>query len=126
VNGVLVEDSIRYVNRSRSNRKDPRARFTTRSGADTGRGALTEFFKHAWIVRKKDSFTVVVAAAMWYADILEDKGYEVLDSSYVKSEMSKAISSNPQLFSNLKSKYGVDMPTVRRWLGIDEAYAYNL
>lgn len=123
VEGRLVEDSIRYVNRARS--KGTRRHGHNIPNARTGREALMRFFKTAWIVRKRDYLTVVIAAPMWYASIVEDKGFVVLDADFVKSEMRSQLEKSPELVRKMKEKYGIDHATLRRWLGIDEVYHYN-
>lgn len=123
INGILVEGSIKYVERSRSKRVDRHSHSIT--GARTGREALERLFRTPWIVRKKDSITVVVAAAMWYAQHVDKKGLNVIDQAQIKSDISYEINRNPELLNMMKKQYGIDAPTVRRWLGIDEVYYYN-
>lgn len=125
VDGHLVPDSIKYVNRARSKREDwhghgiPEAR--------TGRQALHRFFENShWIVRKKDQITVVVAAAMWYGDIVESKGYVVLDEQFVKNAVSHRIAFVlPQVLAKYPELKGLE-PMIRRWVGIDEVYYYDM
>lgn len=125
IEGKLVEGSIRYVERAMSKKEDRHGHSISESR--TGRQALHRFFENShWIVRKKDQITVVVAAAMWYADIVESKGYVVLDEQFVKREIQNQINNNPELLNKMKEKYGFDATTVRRWLGIDEVYYYDM
>lgn len=118
LNGVLVEDSIRYVNRSRSTRADRHGR---NQGGKTGREALNNFFRTAWVVRKQDNFTILVAAAMWYAKMVEGKGYVVLDNNVVK----KAIADNfDAIVTPVLKKHNIESiaPTLRRGIGVDMLY----
>lgn len=132
VDGKLVPDSVKYVNRAR-------ATSISRHGHNIveykgkghyerlgGRAALMRFFKQHWIVRKKDRVTLVVAAAMWYGDIVESKGYVVLDEEFVKNAVSQRIGEVlPQVLAKYPELKGLE-PTLRRWVGIDEVYAYDL
>lgn len=124
VDGNLVPDSIKYVNRARSKRADRHGHSIT--GAKTGREALNRFFNQAWVVRNKDRVTLVVAAAMWYGDIVESKGYVVLDEKFVKSETSRRLATVlPSIISKYPELKGLE-PMLRRWIGIDETYYYEL
>ncbi len=118
VNGKLVEDSIRYVNRSRSTRPDRHGR---NQGGRTGRQALKNFFKTAWVVRKRDNFTILVAAAMWYAKIVEDKGYVVLNHSEIKQSI---LSNFDSVVRPVLKKHNIEslMPALRRGIGADMDY----
>lgn len=122
LNGKLVEDSIRYVNRSRSTRADRHGR---NQGGRTGREALKNFFKNAWVVRKRDNFTILVAAAMWYAKIVESKGYEVLDNEVVKNSI---MSNFDATVSPVLKKHKIEsfMPALRRGIGVDMDYYRGL
>ena len=124
VDGKLVPDSIKYVNRARSKKADRHGHAIT--GAKTGREALKRFFDQAWVVRKKDRVTLVVAAAMWYGDIVESKGYVVLDEMFVKNAISHRLASVlPQVLAKYPELKGFE-PMFRRWIGIDETYYYDL
>lgn len=117
LDGVLVEDSIRYVNRARSSKIDRRSR-------KTGRQELTEFLKTAWIVRKSDHITVLVVAAMWYGKILESKGYTVLNNNTIKASFAKNFDT---YITPVLQKYGLgSMKSVlRRGIGIDKEYYWT-
>ena len=124
VDGNLVPDSIKYVNRSRSKRADKHGHSVT--GAKTGREALKRFFDQAWIVRNKDRITLVVAAAMWYGELVETKGFVVLDEAFVKSEVSRRLDSvMPSILAKYPELKGFES-MFRRWVGIDETYYYEL
>lgn len=118
INGILVDDSIRYVNRVRSRRIDTHGR---NQGGKTGRDALMNFFRTGWLVRKRDSFTVVVAAAMWYAKIVESHGIVVLDWGVVKESYAKNFD---KFVGPVLKKYGIEKlaPALRRGIGVDMEY----
>lgn len=121
VKGVLVKDSIKYVGRELSKKKDSHDRATTK----TGREALHRFFKQPWVVRKKDDVTVVIAAAMWYGSIVESKGYTVLDSDFIKRDISMRLESElPKVVAKYPELKDF-APMIRRYLGIDEVYWYD-
>lgn len=126
INGVFVEGSMKYVNRARSRKNKNRTFRVGRALMGTGREALEHFFRHAWVVRKSDTITVIVAAAMWYGEYLEDKGFEVLDSEFVKKEIKNRVDKDPELLQMLKDEFGITTTTARRWLGIDEEKVYEL
>lgn len=124
VNGVLVPDSVKYVNRARSKKANTHGHSI--SGAKTGRDAFARFLQQPWIVRKKDGITLVVAAAMWYGEILESKGYVVLDERFVKNAISHRLAF---VLPPILSKYPElkdFAPMIRRWIGIDEVYYYDM
>lgn len=124
VDGKLVPDSIKYVNRARSSRADRHGHSIT--GARTGREALVRFLNQAWTVRKKDHITLVVAAAMWYGEIVESKGYVVLDEQFVKREVSNKLAHKlPSIVAKYPELKGIE-PMLRRWVGIDEVYHYEM
>lgn len=124
VDGHLIPESIRYVNRTRSKRADRSGRAPM--GAKTGREALRRFLDNAWIVRKKDRVTLVVAASMWYGEHVESKGYEVLDEEFVESEISHRLSIVlPRILAKYPDLKGLE-PMIRRWVGIDEVYYYDI
>lgn len=124
VNGVLVNDSIKYVQRARWKKRDTHGHSI--KGAKTGREALNRFFKSAWIVRKQDYITVVVAAAMWYADIVEYKGKVVLDEQYVAKEIRQRFDKVlPSIISKYPDLKGFE-PLIRKYVGFDETYYRNL
>lgn len=124
VDGVLVPDSIKYIERAMSKRPDTHGHAI--HGAKTGRDALKRFFDQAWIVRKKDHITLLVAAAMWYGDILESKGYVVLDEQFVKNAVSQKLNAKlPQMLAKYPELKDFE-PTIRQWVGIDEEYYIDL
>lgn len=124
VDGKLVEDSIKFVNRSRSKRDDTHGHSIT--GAKNGRDAFRRFLDSAWIVRKKDHITLIVAAAMWYGELVESKGYIVLDEHFVKSEVTQRLGQVlPQVLSKYPELKDFE-PMIRRWVGIDEVYHFDL
>lgn len=123
VDGVLVPDSIKHIERAMSKRPDTHGHAI--HGAKTGRDALRRFFDQAWIVRKSDHITLVVAAAMWYGDILESKGYVVLDEQFVRNAVAHRWAYR---FHQVLAKYPElkDFePMLRRWVGIDESYYFD-
>lgn len=124
VDGKLIPDSIKHIERAMSKRRDTHGHAI--HGAKTGREALKRFFDQAWIVRKKDHITLVVAAAMWYGDILESKGYVVLDEQFVRNAVAHRWAYK---FHQVLAKYPElkDFePMLRRWVGIDEVYHFDL
>lgn len=128
VDGQLVPDSIKFIERAYS--KGVRGHshnVVDKEGTElSGRASIKRFFEKPWIVRKKDHITLVVAAAMWYADILEKKKYVVLDKDFVKSEVSRKISKVlPPILAKYPELKGFE-PMFRRWIGIDEVYYYDL
>lgn len=123
VDGKLIPDSIKHIERAMSKKRDMSGRAPV--GAATGREALKRFFDQAWIVRKSEHITLVVAAAMWYGDILESKGYVVLDEQFVRNAVSHRWAYR---FHQVLAKYPElkDFePMLRRWVGIDEVYYFD-
>lgn len=116
VNGDLIEDSIRYVNEGTSRSADERAP----SGYSTGAEALRTYFKSAFVVRKMDNYTVLVAAAMWYASMVE-KGYTVLQYDKAKQYMATHYQS---VVAPILKKYGLDWmaPVMRKGIGVDTEF----
>lgn len=124
VDGSLVPDSIKYIERAMSKKADTHGHSIT--NAKTGRDALRRFFDQAWVVRKKDHITLVVAAAMWYGDIVESKGYVVLDEQFVKNEIYLRFNRVlPSILAKYPELKGFE-PTIRKWIGIDEVYYYDM
>lgn len=123
VNGKLVRDSIKFVNRSRSKKKDTHSHSI--GGAKTGREALIRFFENTHIGRSNNYITIVVAAAMWYAENVESKGFTVLNENTVKNYIAQNYQKS---ITPILQKYGMDefAPVVKKWLGIDEVYYYDL
>lgn len=124
LNGMLVKDSIRYIERAFF-KKESR-HYHTPVGAETGRKALHRFLEQIVTPHKSDYITVVIVASMWYAKMVESKGYIVLDGNFVKNEMRNEIKRNPELITKMKQKYGIDSPTLQKWMGFDETYEYDL
>lgn len=131
VDGRLVPDSIKYVNRARATSISKHGHNLYRNTgkgwhAVGGREALKRFFETAWTVRKKDHVTLVVAAAMWYGEIVESKGYVVLDEQFVKREVSNKLAHKlPSIVARYPELKGIE-PMLRRWVGIDEVYHYDM
>lgn len=117
VNGVLVEDSIKYVNAGRSRKSDGRAP----EGYETGKSALRTFFETTFVVRKSDTFTILVAAAMWYASMLEKKGYTVIEHKAAKKHIVRNLT---RVVTPILKKYDLEylMPTIRKGIGVDTEY----
>lgn len=97
VNGVIVESSIRYIGTIYSRRTDPRTK-------KTGRQTLNDYLRRVRFGEKNQEIVLVVAAAMYYAGILEagDKSrgargpgskYIVISParSYINSHMEEAV-----------------------------------
>ena len=128
INGELVRDSIRFVQRGRSTGGNRHGHRPTGKGYELeidGRQSLSRFFENMKGLKKTNSVTVIVAAAMWYAELVQSKGYEVLDTNYVKKELKTRINSDHELFRRMKEKYGLDSATVKAMLGVDEEYYEN-
>lgn len=121
INGDLVKDSIRCINRSMSKAKDKHAP----SGYEDGVTALNTYFKEAFVVRKRDSFTILVAAAMWYASMVEGMkegtGFKVFDYDAAKKYIARNLNS---VVLPILKKYNMEflMPTLRKGIGVDNEY----
>lgn len=125
VDGVLVPDSVKMVERAMSKKGKTR---DVRGGKSiaTGREAFQHFLDTTFIVRKKDHITLVVAAAMWYGEMVESKGYVVLDEQYIKSAVSHRWAFVlPQIMAKYPDVKDF-LPMIRRWVGIDEVFHYNI
>lgn len=128
VNGVIVPDSKKYVNRSRSNRRNTHGHADSdnryaKTGGLSGRQALDDFFRTVE-VSKKNKITLVVAAAMWYGEIVESKGYVVFDEQTVKREVAqRLLFVLPPILDKYPELKGFT-PTLLRYIGVDEEY-YN-
>jgi hypothetical protein len=128
VNGVIVPDSKKYVNRSRSNRRNTHGHADSdnryaKTGGLSGRQALDDFFSTV-VVSKKNKITLVVAAAMWYGEIVESKGYVVFDEQMVKREVAqRLLFVLPPVLDKYPELKGLT-PTLLRYIGVDEEY-YN-
>jgi hypothetical protein len=117
VNGVLIEDSITTVNSGGYTKPDKRAP----SGYETGDQALKTFFKTAFVVRKRDTYTILVAAAMWYASMVEKKGFKVIElddaKKYIALNFDNVV--GPILKSNNLQSI---LPLLRKGIGVDTEY----
>ena len=125
VDGVLVKDSVKMIERAMS--KKPKKRDVRGGGSiATGREAFLHFLDNTFIVKKEDHITLVVAAAMWYGQVVESKGYVVLDNEFVKSAVSHRWGFVlPQIISKYPDVKEF-LPMIRRWVGIDEVYHYDI
>lgn len=117
VNGVLIEDSIVAVNSGGYTKADKRAP----SGYETGDKALKTYFKTAFVVRKRDTYTILVAAAMWYASMVEKKGFKVIEIEAAKEYIAKNFDS---IVGPILKRHGLEsiMPTLRKGIGVDVEY----
>ena len=117
VNGVLVEDSIKYVNVAGLPPSDRRAP----AGYETGEKALQTYFRTAFIVRKKDTYTILVAAAMWYASMVEKKGFKVIEVERAKEEIAKNFD---KVVVPIFKARGLEafVPLIRKGIGVDLEY----
>jgi hypothetical protein len=128
VDGVLQPDTKKYVNRSRSNRRNTHGHADSdnryaKTGGLSGRQALDDFFRTVE-VSKKNKITLVVAAAMWYGEIVESKGYVVFDEQIVKREVAqRLLFVLPPILDKYPELKGFT-PTLLRYIGVDEEY-YN-
>lgn len=113
VNGNLIENSIKRVN-APVYRVDKRAP----AGYETGGKALETYFKTAFVVRKKDSYTILVAAAMWYASMVEKKGFKVIE---LEAAQKHIIRNFDRIVGPVLEKYGLGsfLPTLRKGIGVD-------
>lgn len=109
VRGKLVKDTIRYAVRSRS-AMDKRG--------TNGRAELLNYLTKLK-VNSGQQVTIVVVAAMWYAEYVESKGYEVLDYHIVQDVI---ISNFDKEVKPIFKKYGAEayIPNIRTWLGFEE------
>lgn len=117
VNGVLIEESIKFVNAGQSRKKDLKAP----AGYENGRRALDTYFKTVFLVRKMDSYTILVAAAMWYASMLEKKGFTVIPYEAAKKHIVRNFDS---VVSPILKKHKLEflMPALRKGIGVDVEY----
>lgn len=108
VRGKLIKDSIRYVNRSRS--------VMDKRGTN-GRAELVNYLTELRVDGSQE-ITIVVAAAMWYAEYVEAKGYEVLDYHIVQDVI---ISNFDKEVKPIFKKYGAEayIPNIRTLLGFE-------
>jgi hypothetical protein len=127
VDGVLQPDTKKYVNRSRSKRKNTHGHrdYDNRyaEGVD-GRRALDDFFDNLKISKRR-KVTLVVAAAMWYGELVESKGFVVLDENFVESAVSHRLAFVlPPILAKYPELKGID-PKLFRYVGVDEEYYTN-
>lgn len=117
LNGVLIEDSITSVNSGGYTKPDKRAP----SGYETGDRALKTYFKTAFVVRKRDTYTILVAAAMWYASMVEKKGYKVIEIDAAREYIAKNFDN---VVGPVLKQYGLEsfLPTLRKGMGVDIEY----
>lgn len=124
VDGVLQEPTIRYMGGQMSTRfgttqQAPKRNRKSKLGpryyryGKSGREVLNVFFHgNKWYKGHtfgKNGIVLVVVAAMWYADMLEGKGYEVITdvgNAYIKQNIDKVI-------MPICEKYGVPKKLVR-------------
>ena len=132
LDGKLVPETIRYVNRSRQKRKDTRGwrGASDPEGArgknfDTGRKALDAYFESVPRMNKrKKGITILVVAAQWYATMVEGKGYTVLDPRTVSTSITYNFDS---IIGPILDKYGMKKfaPQLRRDLGVDQFFVQD-
>jgi hypothetical protein len=129
LDGRLVPETIRYVNRSRQTRGDNRGwrgasdpEGTKGKNFDTGRKALQAYLENPPRMSKRSKgITIMVVAAQWYATILEGKGYTVLDPRTVSSSITYNFDA---YIAPILDKYGMKKfaPKLRRDLGADQFF----
>ena len=116
VNGTLIEDSIKYANRSRSKKRSTR---NTHLGA-TGREALDRYFRRNHFGGKNTEIVLVVVAAMWYADILQKKGYMVIKGVAYQTIAKEIDNAMLPVFK----KWGIQPYSMSRAIGIGQDLDY--
>lgn len=131
LDGKLIPDSIKYIERAYATNVSRAGHNLINKSGDrkgkpmSGRESLKRFFEQAWVVRNKDRITLVVAASMWYGEMVESKGYVVLDEEFVKSAVSHRLGYRlPQIIAKYPELKGLE-PMLRKWIGIDEYYYYG-
>ena len=132
LDGRIVPETIRYINRSRQTRGDNRGwrgasdpEGTRGKNFDTGRKALQAYLENPPRMSKRSKgITILVVAAQWYAMILEGKGYVVLDPRTVASSITYNFDS---YITPILEKYGVKKfaPKLRRDLGVDQFFVQD-
>lgn len=132
LNGKLVPETIRHINRSRQTKKDYRAWRGSKNHETTnpwdfgyfGRDSLRNYFEANKRINKKKGITIVVVAAQWYATILEGRGYTVLDKRTLMSSITYRFD---QIVAPVMQKYGLKnfVPELKRSLGIDEFFVQD-
>ena len=129
LDGRLVPETIRYINRSRQTKGDIRGwrgssdpEGMRGKNFDTGRKALQAYLENPPRMSKRSKgITILVVAAQWYATILEGKGYVVLDPRTVASSITYNFDS---YITPILEKYGMKKfaPKLRRDLGVDQFF----
>ena len=129
LDGRLIPETIRYINRSRQIRGDVRGwrgssdpEGMRGKNFDTGRKALQAYLENPPRMSKRNTgITILVVAAQWYAMILEGKGYVVLDPRTVASSITYNFDS---YITPILEKYGMKKfaPKLRRDLGVDQFF----
>lgn len=132
LNGRLVPETIRYVNRARQKKGDIRGwrgssdpEGMRGKNFDTGRKALQAYLENPPRMSKRSKgITILVVAAQWYAMILEGKGYVVLDPRTVASSITYNFDS---YITPILEKYGMKKfaPKLRRDLGVDQFFVQD-
>jgi hypothetical protein len=95
VDGVLIEDSIRYVGGILSRKVDPKTK-------KTGRETLDDYFRSHRFGATNHEIVVIVVAAMYYAGILESQNRYVITPArdYIDANWENAMAS-------VFTKYGI-------------------
>lgn len=127
LDGVLIPETIRYVERAYQKRGDSRGwrgskdQAANTSDWATGRQALENYLKNPPRMSTKNHITMLFVAAQWYAGILESKKYSVLDLEVVKQSVSREFD---KYIAPVLKKYGSEnmLPVLRRGLGVDYTY----
>jgi hypothetical protein len=128
VDGVLQPDTKKYVNRSRSKRNDVHGHIDSDNRYApyglNGRRALDDFFDNLKISKRR-KVTLVVAAAMWYGELVESKGFIVLDEKFVENAVQHRLAFVlPPILAKYPELKGID-PKLFRYVGVDEEYYTN-
>lgn len=128
VDGVLQPDTRKYVNRSRSKRNDVHGHIDSDNRYApyglNGRRALDDFFNNLKISKRR-KVTLVVAAAMWYGELVESKGFVVLDERFVENAVQHRLAFVlPPILAKYPELKGID-PKLFRYVGVDEEYYTN-
>lgn len=127
LDGVLIPETIRYVERAYQRSGDSRGWRGSKDQAAnpsdwaTGRQALENYLKNPPRMSTKNHITMLFVAAQWYAGILESKKYSVLDLEVVKQSVSREFD---KYIAPVLKKYGCEnmLPVLRRGLGVDYTY----
>lgn len=127
LDGVLIPETIRYVERAYQRSGDSRGWRGSKDQAAnpsdwaTGRQALENYLKNPPRMSTKNHITMLFVAAQWYAGILESKKYSVLDLEVVKQSVSREFD---KYIAPVLKKYGSEnmLPVLRRGLGVDYTY----